>query len=78
MELIELGNGRIVLAVSDGRLVPVASLEEIVALNPIFRDAFDVEGEALMVFQRDASGRVTSLVLDHERARNIVFTRVSE
>ncbi len=74
----ELGNGRIVLAVSDGRLVPVASLEEIVALNPIFRDAFDVEGEALMVFQRDASGRVTSLVLDHERARNIVFTRVSE
>lgn len=74
----ELGNGRIVFAVREGNLVPVASLEGITTLTPVFEDAFDVEGEALLVFQRDASGRVTSLTVDHLWARNIVFTRVSE
>jgi hypothetical protein len=43
----------------------------------VFKDAFDVEGEAPLLFRRDASGRVTSLIVDHLWARNVVFTRVS-
>jgi hypothetical protein len=48
-------------------------------LNPAFKDAFLIDGgEIIFVFQRDASGRVTSLLVDSVRVRNMVFTRVLE
>ena len=75
----EISDGRIVLALRDGQLVPVGSLEGSSKLTPVFRDAFqldiDAEGGLLLLFQRDASGHVTSLTVDHLWARNIVFMR---
>jgi CubicO group peptidase (beta-lactamase class C family) len=75
----ELGGGRLVFAVRDGRLATVASLDGIETLTPVFKDAFDVDnGQALLVFQRDASGRVTSVIVDHLWARNMAFAREPE
>ncbi|WP_447724059.1 serine hydrolase domain-containing protein [Sphingomonas koreensis] len=45
------------------------------ALKPVYRDAFQGEG-ATFRFQRDAGGRVISLTVSVERARNVKFSRI--
>lgn len=45
------------------------------ALKPVYRDAFQGEG-ATFRFQRDAVGRVISLTVSVERARNVKFSRI--
>jgi CubicO group peptidase (beta-lactamase class C family) len=65
--------------VKDGKLTLPAPPEGIETLTPVFKDAFqDSHWGVLFVFQRDVSGHVTSLLVDTERLRNMVFTRVSE
>lgn len=44
-------------------------------LKPVYRDAFQGDG-ATFRFQRDAAGRVVSLTVSIERARNVKFSRV--
>lgn len=74
----ELGNARAIFTIKDGKLT-VAPHEGVEALNPVFKDAFlDGDEEVFVMFQRNASGRITSLMLETVRARNIVFTRAPE
>lgn len=74
----ELGDARVVLTVKEGKLILLPPPEQMETLNPVFKDAF-VNGDeiVLLVFRRNASGRVESLLIDTARLRNIVFTRVS-
>jgi CubicO group peptidase (beta-lactamase class C family) len=74
----ELDDVRWTFVVEDGTLTLPSLQDEIAALTPAFKDAFLVGDEIIFVFQRDSSGRVTSLLLDTVRVRNMVFTRVSE
>jgi CubicO group peptidase (beta-lactamase class C family) len=75
----DLDGVRWTFKVKDGKLTLLPPLEGIETLNPVFKDAFqDAHWGVLFVFQRDASGRVTSLLVDMERMRNMVFSRVSE
>jgi CubicO group peptidase (beta-lactamase class C family) len=62
--------------VKDGKLTLPPPPAEIGALNPVFKDAFlDGDSQVLFVFQRDVSGRVTSVLVDTARVRNMVFTK---
>lgn len=71
-------DARWTFAIKDGKLTVLAPIE-LENLNPTFKDAFfDGYGAVLLVFQRDGSGRVTSLLVDTVRIRNMTFTRVSD
>jgi CubicO group peptidase (beta-lactamase class C family) len=71
-------DARWTFVIKDGKLTGLAPIE-LENLNPVFKDAFlDGYGAVLLVFQRDGSGRVTSLLVDTVRIRNMTFTRVSE
>jgi CubicO group peptidase (beta-lactamase class C family) len=73
----EIGNTRVAFAVKDGRLILETPMEGVDSLVPAFKDAlFNSNGDALFVFQRNAAGRVTSLLVDTNRMRNLVLTRV--
>lgn len=75
----ELNDVRWAFAVKDGKLVLLPPPYELETLNPVFKDAFlDGYGGVLLVFQRDDSGRVTSLLVDTTRVRNMSFSRVFE
>ncbi len=64
--------------IKDGKLTVLPTIE-LDNLNPVFKDAFlDGDGAVLLVFQRDGSGRATSLLVDTVRIRNMTFSRVSE
>jgi CubicO group peptidase (beta-lactamase class C family) len=74
----DLGDARLVFAVKDRRLILQTAIEGIDSLVPAFKDGlFNDDGDALFVFQRNAAGRVTSVLIDTNRMRNVVFTRVS-
>jgi CubicO group peptidase (beta-lactamase class C family) len=73
----ELGNARLVFVVKDRQLILQTPIEGIDSLVPAFKDAlFNSDGDALFVFQRNAAGRVTSLLVDTNRSRDMMFTRV--
>ena len=73
----EIGNTRVVFAVKDRRLILQTPMEGVDSLVPAFKDAlFNSDGDALFVFQRNAAGRVTSLLVDTHRMRNLVLRRV--
>jgi CubicO group peptidase (beta-lactamase class C family) len=73
----ELGDARLVFAVKDRRLVLETPIPELDSLVPAFKDAlFSNVGDALFIFQRDAAGRVASVLVDTERSRDMPFTRV--
>jgi CubicO group peptidase (beta-lactamase class C family) len=75
----ELDGVRWTFEIKDGKLNLLPPPDGLETLNPVFKDAFlDGDGEVVFVFQRDASGRVASLLVDTNRVRNMVFTRVSE
>ena len=72
----EAGDARFLFVVKDGKLAVVAPPDGIGSLKPAFKDAYlNEEGNVAFMFQRDASGRVTSMLYDNDRVRNIVFTR---
>jgi CubicO group peptidase (beta-lactamase class C family) len=73
----ELGGARLVFAVKDRRLVLETPIPELDSLVPAFKDAlFSNVGDALFIFQRDAAGRVTSVLVDTQRSRDTPFRRV--
>ena len=73
----EIGNARVVFAVKERRLILQTPMEGVDSLVPAFKDAlFNSNGDALFVFQRNAAGRVTSLLVDTNRMRNLVLRRV--
>jgi CubicO group peptidase (beta-lactamase class C family) len=75
----ELGDARIVFTVKEGKLILLPPPEQMETLNPVFKDAFmNGNEDVLLVFRRNASGRVESLLVDTARLRNMVFTRVSK
>lgn len=65
-------------AVEDGALVlkwrPAVTLK----LTPVYADAFTAPGLGLVVFQRDASRRVTSFSVKQDRVWDLRFTREAE
>jgi CubicO group peptidase (beta-lactamase class C family) len=74
----EIGGARWTFAVSGGKLVLVPPPYDVETLNPVFKDAFlDGYGGLLLVFQRDVSGRVTSVLVDTVRVRNMTFARIT-
>jgi CubicO group peptidase (beta-lactamase class C family) len=74
----EIGDARVVFAVKDRRLVLETPMDGVDSLVPAFRDALlNNNGDALFVFQRNAAGRVTSVLVDTRRMRNLMLTRVS-
>ncbi len=74
-----LNGARWTFVVKDGKLTLPPLPEGLETLVPAFKDAFfDDDGEILVVFQRDASGRVTSLLVDTVRVRNMMFQRVMQ
>ena len=73
----EIGDARVVFAVKERRLILQTPMEGVDSLVPAFKDAlFNSNGDALFVFQRNAAGRVTSLLVDTNRMRNLVLRRV--
>ena len=73
----ELGDVRWTITVKDGGLSFVIPPYDAEAYQPAFKDAFS-HPNMILIFQRDASGRVVSLLADTSRVRNMVFTRVSK
>lgn len=70
----EINGVRWAVSVDGDHLTVQAPREEPVPLVPMFKDAFRV-GPYLLRFQRDRSGRVASLLVDHARVRNLIFER---
>jgi hypothetical protein len=68
---------RIAFAVENGNLFlilrPVARFQ----LRPVYKDAFNAQGY-LLWFERDKSGKITSLHVGASRMRDMPFTRVSK
>lgn len=69
----ELGT-RWSFAIKNGKLTVKAPREEPQIIEPVFNDAF-LAGRMLLRFQRNASGRVASLLVDAGRVRNLIFER---
>ena len=66
----ELDNASMTFEIDDGKLTGFDGL------TPAFKDAFLASGnEMLLRFQRNASGRVTSLLVDLPSVRNMAYTR---
>lgn len=64
-------------ATVNGKLTVKAPREEPTILEPMFKDAF-LAGEILLRFQRDASGRVVSLLADAGGAQGLIFEKAAD
>lgn len=72
----DIDGARWSFVVKDGKLVLVPPPEGLEEFTPVFKDAFlDNDEEVLLVFKRDATGKVESLWVDTSRIRNITFTK---
>jgi CubicO group peptidase (beta-lactamase class C family) len=72
----DMGDARFVFALKDGNLQVVTPPDGIGPLKLVFKDAYLNDlGNVFFLFQRDAAGRVTSVLYDNDRVRNLVLTR---
>jgi CubicO group peptidase (beta-lactamase class C family) len=64
-----------VLVVNDNKLSIKHGAFDPISLMPVFKDAFQMNGDDLVEFKRDKSGKVTGLELSVSRAERISFSK---
>jgi len=64
------------VAVNGSTLVVRRRPDTIIALRPIYKDAFSGQGLGLVRFRRDAAGAVTALSVTLDRVWDLRFERV--
>ena len=65
----------LVAAVDGGSLVLKRRPDTVITLTPLYADAFSAPQLGLVIFRRDASGRVTSITVNQDRVWDLRFSR---